>query len=210
MSSEEVKTEKLIKEQAKILFFKNGYLKATTQEIADKAGVNRALIHYYFRSREQLLDTLLDEALLEKKERVKRILSSDLSLKEKIAAFINSTMDYGIAFPYLENFIISEIARCPKKITDFCSVHSVKPSDLIKDQLEEEIRQKNLDPISAEQFMVNLIALCNYPLLAKPILQTIHNMTDEAYGQFLVERKQIIFSTIFKERMPETIPTKNE
>ena len=51
MGAEEVHTEKLIKQKAKILFFQKGFLNATTQEIADEAGVNRALIHYYFRSR---------------------------------------------------------------------------------------------------------------------------------------------------------------
>ena len=67
MGAEEIQTEKLIKEKAKILFFQKGFLNATTQEIADEAGVNRALIHYYFRSRELMLDTLLDETLKEKK-----------------------------------------------------------------------------------------------------------------------------------------------
>ena len=68
--------EKLIKKTAKTLFFQNGFLKATTQEIADEAGVNRALIHYYFRSRELMIETLLDETLLEKKKRMRTILSS--------------------------------------------------------------------------------------------------------------------------------------
>jgi len=203
MGIEEANTEKLIKEKAKILFFKKGFLKATTQEIADEAGVNRALIHYYFRSREKLLDILLDEVLLEKKERVKNILGSDLPFREKIATYVDSTVDYGIAFPYLENFIISEIARHPEKIQDFCSINRMKLNDLIKDQLEDEIADNKIAPISTQQFMINLIALCNYPLLAKPVLQTIHGMTDAAYRKFLLERKQIIFRTIFNEEMPE-------
>ncbi|MEQ6120453.1 TetR/AcrR family transcriptional regulator [Reichenbachiella sp. MALMAid0571] len=203
MGIEEANTEKLIKEKAKILFFKKGFLNATTQEIADEAGVNRALIHYYFRSREQMLEILLDEVLLEKKERARKILGSDLPFKEKIATYVDITVDYGIAYPYLENFIISEIARHPEKIKDFCSVNRKKPNDLIKKQLEEEIANEKIAPISSEQFMVNLIALCNYPLLAKPVLQTIHGMTDAAYRKFLLERKQIIFRTIFNEEMPE-------
>ncbi len=63
--SENAQTEQLIKDTAKHLIFQKGVLKATTQQIADEAGVNRALIHYYFRSREQLLDTLLQEAILD-------------------------------------------------------------------------------------------------------------------------------------------------
>ncbi len=210
MKAEEVNTEKLIKERAKALFFKEGKLKATTQEIADLAGVNRALIHYYFRSREQLLETLLDEALQERKQRIKNILSAEVSFKQKIANYIESTIEYGIEFPYLENFIICEIARNPCKIGDFCSNHKTKPSDLIKEQLEEEIKKQTISPISAEQFMINLVSLCIYPLLANPVLQTIYNMTDESYRQFLIERKQIVFRTIFNEDLPDFSSTQTE
>jgi AcrR family transcriptional regulator len=209
MGAEEVQTEKLIKEKAKILFFQKGFLNATTQEIADEAGVNRALIHYYFRSREQMLDLLLDETLLEKKVRVRTILSSELPFKEKIARYIDTVVDYGLNYPYLENFIISETARHPDKIREFCSRDRIKSSDLIEKDLEKEVKKKKIAPISATHFMVNLSALCNYPLLAKSVLQTIHGMTDAAYRKFLIERKRIIFMTIFNEEMPE-LPLKKE
>lgn len=203
MGSEEAQTEKRIKETARILFFQKGFLNATTQEIADEAGVNRALIHYYFRSREQMLEILLDETLIEKKERVRKILLSALPFREKIASYINAVVDHGLTYPYLDNFIISETARRPDKVKIFCSKDRVKSSDLIREQLEEEIMKGKIAPISPEHFMVNLSALCNYPLLAKVVLQTIHGMTDAAYRKFLIERKRIIFRTIFNEEMPE-------
>jgi AcrR family transcriptional regulator len=203
MGAEEPQTEKLIKDKAKVLFFQKGFLNATTQEIADEAGVNRALIHYYFRSREQMLEILLDEALQEKKDRVRQILTSDVSFQEKIANYINAVVDYGLAYPYLDNFIISETARRPDKVKLFCSRDKVKSSDLIAKELQVEIKNKRIAPISAEHFMVNLISLCNYPLLAKSVFQTIHGLTDTAYRKFLIERKRIIFRTIFNKEMPE-------
>jgi TetR/AcrR family transcriptional regulator len=207
MGAEEVQTENLIKQKARILFFQKGLLNATTQEIADEAGVNRALIHYYFRSREQLLDLLLDETLREKKDKVRNILTSSISFREKIASYITAIIDYGLMYPYLDNFIISETARRPEKVEVFCSLDRVKSSDLIREQLEEEIGNGKIAPISAEHFMVNLSALCNYPLLAKVVLQTIHGMTDVAYRRFLLDRKQIIYRTIFNEEMPELVTT---
>jgi TetR/AcrR family transcriptional regulator len=209
MSVEEAQTQKLIKQKAKMLFFQKGFLNATTQEIADEAGVNRALIHYYFRSREQMLDLLLDETILEKKERARSILTSDIPFREKIARYIDVVVDYGLTYPYLENFIISETARHPDKVRDICNKDKIKSSDLIRPQLESEIKKKKIAPISPEHFMVNLVALCNYPLLAKSVLQTIHGMTDSAYRKFLMERKQIIYTTIFNEEMPE-LPAKKE
>ncbi len=204
MGSADVQTEKLIKDKAKVLFFQKGYLNATTQEIADEAGVNRALIHYYFRSREQMMDTLLDEALVEKKEKVRKILTADLPFREKIANYIETMVDHGLTYPYLDNFIISETARYPDKVRAFCSRDNIKSTDLIQEQLEEEIAAGRMVPISPQDFMVNLAALCNYPILAKPVLKTIYGMTDTTYREFLNERKQTIYMTLFGERMPQT------
>lgn len=203
MGQEEAHTQEKIKQKARILFFQKGLLNATTQEIADEAGVNRALIHYYFRSREQMLELILDETLMEKKDRVRSILSSQASFREKIARYIGAVIDMGLMYPYLENFIISETARNPEKIREFCAREKVKSSDLIREDLDAEIKKGAIMPISAEHFMVNLSAMCNYPLLAKSVLQTVHGMTDASYRKFLQERKQVIFRTIFNEEMPE-------
>ena len=83
-----VSTEDLIKETAKKIFFQQGHLKATTQEIADAAKVNRALIHYYFRSRNLLFDRVLQEAMTGFMHQVLSVLESEASFKEKIGIFI--------------------------------------------------------------------------------------------------------------------------
>lgn len=202
---EQQQTEVLIKEKARVLFFQKGFLNATTQEIADEAGVNRALIHYYFRSREQLLDTLLEEVVTEKRERVKAIFTSDRPFRHKIALYIEKVIDVGITYPYLENFIISETARDPEKTKIFCSKDKQRSSVMIRQQLQEEIEAGRMAPIPTEHFMVNLVSMCNYPLLAKNVLQSVHGMSDATYRKFLQERKQMIYRTIFNEEMPEGI-----
>ena len=202
--SEVIDTEQLIKEKARELFFQKGYLNATTQEIADEAGVNRALIHYYFKSREQMLDILLDETIQEKRNNIRHILSSGLTLREKVARYIDIVVDYGLKYPYLENFLISETARNPRKLRDHCERSKWKTTDLISKQLEEEIQQGKLAPISAEHFMVNLSSLCNYPLLAKPVMQAVYDMTDAGFQKFLKQRKKVIYRTIFGDDMPST------
>lgn len=205
MSVDAAQTEDLIKEKAKLLFFQKGFLNATTQEIADEAGVNRALIHYYFRSREHMLDIILQETIQEKRIRVRAILSSSSPFRVKIANYINALVDLGLKYPYLENFIIHETARNPERAKELCSRDRVKTSDLLRDELELEIAAGRLAPISAEHFMINLSALTNYPLLAKGILQTIHGMSDNAYRKFLAERKRVIYRTIFGQDMPDDI-----
>jgi AcrR family transcriptional regulator len=196
-------TEELIKEKAKVLFFQKGFLDATTQEIADEAKVNRALIHYYFRSKEQLMDVILEEVVNRKRKRVLAIFTSDLGFREKIAVYINAIVDQGLTYPYLENFIISETARSPKRVDLLCSQGKTRTSDLIRDDLALEIKKGRLAPMPPEHFMVNLSAMCNYPLLAKSILKSIHGMSDQAYRKFLQDRKKIIYRAIFNQEMPE-------
>jgi AcrR family transcriptional regulator len=79
-------TQELIKETAKNLFFVKGKFDATTQEIADEAGVNRTLINYYFRSRDNLIQIIFDEAQKVEKEKSEIIMNSDLPFKEKIVS----------------------------------------------------------------------------------------------------------------------------
>jgi AcrR family transcriptional regulator len=205
MSVDAAQTEQLIKDKARLLFFQKGFLNATTQQIADEAGVNRALIHYYFRSREHMLEILLLEIIQEKRERVRAVLSSTTPFRIKVANYINTLVDYGLKYPYLDNFVIHETARHPEKTKALCSRDRVKSSELLRDGLEKEIAEGRLAPISAEHFVINLVALINYPLLAKGTLQTIHGMSDTAYRKFLAERKRVIYRTIFGEEFPEEV-----
>jgi len=202
MATDAAQTEQLIKNKARILMFQKGFLSATTQEIADEAGVNRALIHYYFRSREQLMDILLQETVQEKRERVRAVLSATTPFRVKVANYINTLVDYGLKYPYIDNFVIHETARNPEKTKTLCSRDRIKSSELLRQGLEEEIAAGKLAPISAEHFVINLVSLINYPLLAKGVLQTIHGMSDSAYKKFLTERKRVIYRTIFSEDMP--------
>lgn len=196
-------TEDLIKEKAKVLFFQKGFLDATTQEIANEAKVNRALIHYYFRSREQLMDSILEEVVNRKRARVSAIFKSSMSFREKIAVYINTIVDQGLMFPYLENFIISETARDPERANFLCSPAKTRTTELIRDDLAAEIKAGKLGPMTAEHFMINLSSMCNYPFLAKSILKSVHGMTDQSYRKFLQDRKQIIYRAIFNEEMPQ-------
>lgn len=203
MSVDAAQTEELIKEKARYLFFQKGLLNATTQEIADAANVNRALIHYYFRSREHMLEVLLEESIQEKRERIRNILSSVMPFHIKIARYIDTLIELGLRYPYLESFIIHETARNPDKVRLLCARDRVKTSALIHDELGHEISAGRIAPISAEQFMANLVSLTNYPFLAKGVFQTIHGMSDTAYRKFLIERKAVIYRAIFGADMPE-------
>lgn len=196
-------TEDLIKETAMRLFFQKGHIHATTQEIADEAGVNRALIHYYFRSRDLLFEKVLHETLGAMRQKIDDIFSSNETLFNKISRFIDIFIDQNIDYPYLETFLVTEMAK------NSDTIKQMRPSDERRDALKEKIEQQlneeiaagTIAPISIEHFMINLMSLCNYPLIAKPMVQDFFHFDEAAYKKFLLERRNVVLQTLFTQKI---------
>ncbi|SKC89197.1 TetR/AcrR family transcriptional regulator [Ohtaekwangia koreensis] len=204
MTTENIQTEELIKETAKRLFFQKGHIHATTQEIANEAGVNRALIHYYFRSRDLLFEKVLDETIGVMHKKMDSIFLTNDSLRVKISRFIDAFIDQNIDYPYLENFLITEMAKSPEKIKQLPNQEKKEEfKKFIEKQLSDEIAAGTMAPIKLEHFIVNLMSMCNYPLLAKPLIQNAFGFDEHTYKNFLLERKRVVYRTIFNEDLPE-------
>lgn len=105
----DIETEELIKRTAKMLFFEEGKFNATTQEIADAAGVNRTLINYYFRSRDNLFNLVFEDAVKREEELRETILFSELPFKQKFENYIDESIRQAIEYPYLQTYIVSKI-----------------------------------------------------------------------------------------------------
>lgn len=203
MVKEGVETEILIKEAAKRVFFSMGHINASTKEIAKEAGVNRALIHYYFRSRDFLFNMVLEEAVKGMASKIGAIFGSDMELRPKIKAFLDVFIQVSGDFPYLETFMITEMMKNPKKIQELHPKNAGFVKDLMTKQVESEVAAGTMDPIEIDHFIVNLMSMCNYPLIAKPVLQTLLGYDEAAYRLFLSERKKIVYRNIFNEEYPE-------
>ncbi len=204
--SETPHTEILIKETAKRIFFQKGLLNATTQQIADEAGVNRALIHYYFRSRDQLFRTVLEEAVNETRNKVDSIFNSEESFKVKISKYLDVFIDRNAEFPYIQNFIITEIMQDPEKMKEHFSRKRNHMLKHIVPLLKKEIETGSMEPIDPEHFIVNMMSMCSYPLVAKPFIQNMFSYDDKMYRKFLKERKQVIYKVLFNEDLPQGQP----
>src|SRR5690606_217884 len=98
----DIDTEELIKETAKRVFFGEGRFKATTQEIADAAGVNRTLINYYFRSRNNLFEIVFQDAQTKENAIAEQIIFSDLPFHQKIEKYLDLFFEQAKKYPYLE------------------------------------------------------------------------------------------------------------
>ena len=189
-------TQELIKETAKNLFFVQGKFNATTQEIADEAGVNRTLINYYFRSRDNLIQIVFDEAERVDKEKSEIIMNSDLPFKQKISQFIESSLSASLKYPYLETYIVSQLNK------GTCHQKDIEEEDLKKlyNDIELEMDKGNIEKMSPIQFIINMISLLVFPSAVRPLLMEENLMINEdEFNKIISERREIIINMLFKK-----------
>jgi AcrR family transcriptional regulator len=159
------------------------------QEIADEAGINKALLHYYYRSKQLLFEAVFKTAFLSLIPRLSKILNDSISLEQKIRNFAANYIQFVSEQPYLPNFIVQEINKNPQFIKELLDNKDFPSLEKFKTQVKEEVENKNIKPISAEQLFVNLMALSVFPFVAAPLMKGVLKMDDKSYGRLLEDRK---------------------
>ncbi|MGC4127954.1 MAG: TetR/AcrR family transcriptional regulator [Bergeyella sp.] len=191
-------TQELIKETAKKLFFVQGKFDATTQEIADEAGVNRTLINYYFRSRDNLIQIIFEEAKLIEERKSALIRRTDLSFKEKIENFVDKTLKTSLELPYLETYIVTRL----NKKGNCGSIKNDLDREVMKEfyqSIEEEMQKGTIEKMEPVQFVLNLISLLIFPTAMRPLIRENINVSNEDFDRIISERKDIIMNILFKK-----------
>lgn len=196
-------TEQLIKETAMRIFFVEGRIHATTQVIAKEAGVNRGLIYYYFKGRDELFEVVFKEAIALSRKRLHELFSSKkISFREKIREFVELSIEQHLKYPYREMFMITEINRDGSNMNMLTAPGGELRDEMlnvVSEGLKEEIRNGHVPKMSAEQFIINALSLCAYPALYKPMLQQAINMDEPAYLKMIQERKKLIMKVLFRD-----------
>jgi len=197
MTEQEQNTEQRILDAAKEVFQQKGMTGARMQEIADKAGINKSLLHYYYRSKDKLFGKVFEIAFSLFIPKVKEVILSDYSIFQKIEFFVDSYLDLLQKHPYIPSFIVSEINRNPKILVDIIDknvqINENKIVEILDQQIKHEVERGIIKPISAKNLWVNIISLCIFPIVAKPIFQGVlfKNNNDE-YDEFLKQRKDFL------------------
>lgn len=191
-AQKDISTEEKILEAARKVFIMNGLAGARMQDIADQAGINKALLHYYFRSKDKLFETIFSEVSKRFLPRINAIFNSDLSLFEKIEAFCREYMENVLQNPFIPLFVINEMNRQPKEfIKKLFSTERPQLEKFIM-QLNQAVLKKEIKPVNPVQLMVNMMALCVFPFLAKPLIQVISGADDAFFRAMIEERKQYV------------------
>lgn len=182
-------TEVLILEAAEHVFQDKGMEGARMQEIADKAGINKAMLHYYYRSKQLLFEAVFKKAFALLAPQLSTILNDDSTIENKIRNFTRNYITFFLKHPYLPKFVIQELNRNPDFILKIQKSSGFPNIDKFKLQLEGEIQKGIIKPIKAEQLFINIIALNIFPFVAKPLVKAFTNMDDKSFKQIMEERK---------------------
>lgn len=193
----EKNAEERIFESAQRVFFEKGYDGARMQEIADAAGINKSMLHYYYRSKDKLFEGVFRTSLMDVIAPAIDLLSGPLPLRDKIERFIHLYIDQLRANPHVPAFVLYELGRHPERLRQFIGEHAQRVFPGFAAQIEEAVRRGEVKPVQPRHLVVNLIGLCIFPFIARPIIETGLGMDEEAYEVFLQERKQEVTAFMF-------------
>jgi len=180
-------TEEKIKAAAQRVFMKKGYAATRTRDIAEEAGINLALLNYYFRSKEKLFDLIMMEKLSKFFGGIAPVLNDPgTTLEQKFTLVSNNYIDLLIANPDLPLFILSEVRTNPERFVSNLPVAKIIDSSFIK-QLQE--RQPDVHPL---HFLMNLLGLSVFPFIMRPVFRASGVMSDKMFKTRMEERKAAI------------------
>jgi AcrR family transcriptional regulator len=180
--------EEKIKKAARELFMRKGYAATRTRDIADEAGINLALLNYYFRSKEKLFH----EVMLEKMQQFFGLLlpiisNAETKLQTKIELIVDNYIDLLTENPDLPLFVLSEMKLHPQKIKEILPVQKLTPDISFIKQLKE--KKPGINPL---HFLMNILGMTIFPFVARPAFDALASWNKIELDAILQERKKMI------------------
>jgi len=190
-------TEQKILETARKVFLIRGMVGARMQDIADEAGINKAMLHYYFRDKDKLFETVFLAEAQKFFPKIKMIFESELPLFEKIEKFVEEYINEMLENPYLPWFVMNEINRDPDKFFHriWSKNDAPDPSNLLA-QIEREVKKGTIRKISPLQLLMNLLSMTIFPFIAKPMIQRNLGLDEMQFRAAMEQRKKEIPSFV--------------
>ncbi len=193
-------TETRVLNAATEVFLDKGKDGATMQEIATRAGVNKALLHYYFRSKDRLYETVFARQVDEFFGRFADIIPRTDDIREFLESFVSNYIDRLVAHPELPGFMLWEIkqggATAGKLIRSkvFGGLTRGTPLDPV---IEKAVREGVIRPVDPPNFLLNLLSMCIFPVVGRPIIEKILPDVRITSPEFLERRKKEILALVW-------------
>jgi TetR/AcrR family transcriptional regulator len=202
MNVKQTETEVLILDAARKVFLENGFDGTTMQHIADEAGINKALLHYYFRSKDRLFEAVFIEAFARMIPNLMKIFASEADFPDKIKGFVDTYITALQQYPQIPLFILHELHRNPGRIIELIHSTGMNP-DFVINIIRQEIKKGKIIDTDPFQLMVNMLAMCIFPFAARPMIQGFIFKNDaKTFEAFIEKRKTEVAGFIIKAITP--------
>ena len=187
----ELTTEQRILEAAKKVFLLRGLDGARMQDIADEAGINKAMLHYYFRSKERLFEVIFDSMASKIVPDLTSIVEQDLPIVVILDRIVHRYIDFVSENPQLPLFMISELTKDPERIKSLMN-HTGNFSKMqgFGVKLMQAMQAGDIKQVHPLHLILNIIAMCIFPFVARPMVQHVMKISDEDYAVVLSQRKE--------------------
>ncbi|XVJ66101.1 MAG: TetR/AcrR family transcriptional regulator [Lacibacter sp.] len=189
-------TQDRILEAARKVFVEKGMAGARMQDIANEAGINKALLHYYFTSKDMLFEQIFSNTSKTFIPHVNELLQSDIPLFEKIEHICADYISMVMRNPFMPLFLINEVN---KQSSDFLKrMWGKQKPDLSKfiEQVQQEVKKGTIKSIHPAHLYMNIMSMCVFPFLGKPMMQFMTKLTDKEFNQLMEERKKLVSQLI--------------
>jgi len=190
--SKELSTEEKIREAAKNVFIAKGFDGCTSREIAKAAGMNVALVNYYFCSKKQLFKLVFDAAMEDFMLSTIEVFKKDLSLESKLRIFIEREYEFLTTHPNIPRFILSELSRGEKCEFDHAGILEKIAETGVFEELLEAQEKGIIRKIDLTNLMLMIMSNCHYPFMANPLMKYLNRLSEEEYQERLTLQKQYV------------------
>ena len=189
----DITTEEKIKQAAKIVFHKKGFAATRTRDIAEEAGINLALLNYYFRSKEKLFELIMEESLRDFLLSLTGVISDEsTSLQEKIPLLVDRYITMLISNRNMPIFILSEIHQNPELLVSKFQIKEIMMKSAFVLQFQDAVATGKIAQLNVFQFIMNLMGLIIFPFMVAPMLKQIGDLQEEQFIALIMERKKLI------------------
>lgn len=191
--NKDASAEEKIKQAAKKLFTQKGFAETKTREIAEEAGINLALLNYYFRSKQRLYDIIMEENMSSFKQGLSDLFGdTKLDVYQKIEKLAIYYIDEFIANRDLPMFIVSTIYGASNDSSVVKNDDVSASRKIFVNQIKELIAQKKIKPIHPAHILSNMMGLIIFPFVIGPLLKRRANINDHDFVELMKERKKLV------------------
>lgn len=191
MTEEDKQTEEKIFDAATDVFIEKGMDGARMQDIADRAGINKSLLHYYYRTKDHLFNAVYEMIAGQMFKKFAPVFDENISLEDKIRFFLREHIAFMQKNPRLPSFILNEIHRNPERIRKLIRSFDInKLWTTLEMQHKEELKKYNITKENIPQFMTTIAGMSVFPFAAKPIIASIMEKMGYNFDQYIEERKE--------------------